>query len=456
MSAVSGVIPGSARDARLPLLAAAEAPRVLFWRSGEAIDSNRFLADVARVRRWLPAGVPVLNLCEDRYAFAVCFVAVAANGQCNLLAPSRAPQAITEILDSHADSIAVAGRDDSDPGLPCLRLPAASGETHAPAQPPPIPGAQCVAIGHTSGSTGKPTPHPKSWAQMLASNARNHALLAARLGERFNLVATVPTQHMYGLEMSLLLPLGSPVAVACEQPFYAADVAASLTQIPAPRALVTTPLHLRALLDADLALPPIDAIVSATAPLDRALAAAAEARTGATVIEVFGSTETCVIAHRQTARDTAWTLHEGVSLKAQPDGTRVSAAWLPRDLSLADLVDQPDARHFHLRGRHADMLEIAGKRASLADLTRRLLAVPGVEDAAMLQLDRCHARGARRLAALVVAPDTSEREILAALARQIDPVFMPRPLHKVARLPRNAIGKLPRAALLALLEELGA
>ena len=42
------------------------------------------------------------------------------------------------------------------------------------------------------------------------------------------------------------------------------------------------------------------------------LAAAAEARFGCEVREVFGSTETCVIARRRTARETAWTPLPGV------------------------------------------------------------------------------------------------------------------------------------------------
>ena len=40
---------------------------------------------------------------------------------------------------------------------------------------------------------------------------------------------------------------------------------------------------------------------------------------------------------------------------------------------------------------------------------------------------------------------------LAALRRDIDPVFLPRPLKLVDALPRNETGKLPRVALLALL-----
>jgi acyl-coenzyme A synthetase/AMP-(fatty) acid ligase len=56
-----------------------------------------------------------------------------------------------------------------------------------------------------------------------------------------------------------------------------------------------------------------------------------------------------------------------------------------------------------------------------------------------------------RIAALAVAPSLDEHAILDALRRAIDPVFLPRPLVRVAALPRNETGKLPRAALLAVL-----
>jgi acyl-coenzyme A synthetase/AMP-(fatty) acid ligase len=52
--------------------------------------------------------------------------------------------------------------------------------------------------------------------------------------------------------------------------------------------------------------------------------------------------------------------------------------------------------------------------------------------------------------AFVVAPRATEREIMAALRRAIDPAFLPRPLVKVERLPRAATGKLPLEALRAL------
>lgn len=454
MSAVSGEIATYNTAQSLPLVALAEVPRALFWHQGRVIDSRQFLSDVAQIQAWLPAGVPILNLCESRYEFAVSFAAVAANGQCNLLPASRAPCAVADLLRTHAHSVAISGANDPTPHAACRRLPDFQPVRAVPM--PAIAADQCVAVGHTSGSTGQPTAHPKTWGQLLAGNRCNHAVLASILGDRFHVIATVPSQHMYGLELSVILPLGGAVSVACERPFFAADVAACIEALPAPRALVTTPLHLRALLDARITIPPLEAIVCATAPLPQTLARAAEERTGARVIELFGSTETCVIAHRRPADEQAWLLHERVDAHAQPDGTRISAPWLPDDVLLADLIDQPDARHFHLRGRHADLLEIAGKRASLGDINRRLMAIPGVEDAAVLQLDRCHARGAHRLAALVVAPGLSNQQILDQLREAIDPVFLPRPLHRVDRLPRNAIGKLPRATLLAMLEDLGA
>jgi acyl-coenzyme A synthetase/AMP-(fatty) acid ligase len=261
---------------------------------------------------------------------------------------------------------------------------------------------------------------------------------------------------MYGIEMSVLLPMLGDVGIHAGRPFFPADVAAALAEVPAPRVLVTTPVHLRALVDSGIALPPLAAMVSATAPLSGELALAAEQRFGAPLLEVFGSTETCVFASRRASLQEEWSLFDGVQLHPQPDGTLVDAPQLDRPVALADLVSLHDGgRRFRLRGRHADLLEIAGKRASLADLTRRLLAIPGVRDGVMLQLDDADTIGVRRIAAVVVAPELDEHMILDALRRAIDPLFLPRPLRLVDALPRNETGKLPRAALLALLQTAG-
>jgi acyl-coenzyme A synthetase/AMP-(fatty) acid ligase len=448
---MSAVISRSSTLGAWPLALGADARAVAFDAQGP-IPLARFLAQVRGLAAQLPPGGCAVNLCEDRYRFMVAFCAVAVRGQTTLLPSSRAPATIADVLAGRPDSYCLGDGvlAEAPPRywpLP-MHLPEGDGAM------PRLDEAALVAIGFTSGSTGAPTPNPKTWGSLRTSTAQNLAALrdlwpADALA---HVVATVPPQHMYGMELSVLLPLLAPVAVHTGRPFFPGDIAAALRDAPSHRLLVTTPVHLRALLNADVALPPLAGIVSATAPLAADLAAAAEDRFGCEVRELFGSTETCVIARRRTARDSAWTPLPGVQLQPQPDGSVVHAAHLAAPVALADLVTLTDDGRFLLCGRQADLLEIAGKRASLGDLTRRLLAVPGVRDGVVVQLDASEAGGVRRIAALAVA-DIDADAILRALRHGIDPVFLPRPLRCVAALPRNETGKLPRAALLDLLRD---
>jgi len=98
-------------------------------------------------------------------------------------------------------------------------------------------------------------------------------------------------------------------------------------------------------------------------------------------------------------------------------------------------------------------IKIAGKRASLADLNRRLLEIEGVADGVFFLPEGGRA-GTTRLACLVVAPTLEEPEVLAELRRKLVAAFLPRPLLRVDSLPRTATGKLPRQALLDLFDSL--
>ena len=441
VSAIVGI--HAVAPAALPLLADADTSRIIAWRAGTAVTAGQFLDEVCTLAARLPSARHVVNLCDDRYRFSVAFCAAAVAGQTSLLPGTRTQQAIAETLGAYPDSYALVEHalDPAPARQFVLPEPLRSGAMSMPTLPPD----HVVAIAFTSGSTGIPKANPKTWGAVCASSAFNAAAVCNEGAP--NIVATVPPQHMYGLELSVLLPLRSRAAIHSGQPFFPADIARALAQVPAPRVLVTTPHHLRALLRANTALPALAAIVCATAPLDARLAAETEARYATDVIELFGSTETCVIARRRAARDEPWNLYPGVALHPQPDGTLVDAPYFPAPMPLQDIVELLPDRCFRLRGRNGDLLEIAGKRASLSDLNRRLLAIPGVNDGVIFQLD-VDATGVRRLAALAVAPHLNAAQILDALRAAIDPVFLPRPLKIVAALPRNAAGKLPRAALL--------
>ncbi len=444
------VVPETAFRPSASPLADGEEGRLVALSDGLKVDLRTFLAQVRGVAAQLPAGRHVVNLCEDRYRFLVAFCAVALRGQVNLLPASRAPAVMEDVRQRYPQTYCI-----GDSAVAAMRP-----DCHVlPAQLPEVAGArpqlahdQLVAIGFTSGSTGVPGANPKTWGSFRASTTQNLQALRDLWGDaQPSLVATVPSQHMYGMEMAVLLPLLAPATLQAGRPFFPQDVAQALAAVPAPRLLVTTPVHLKALVESGVGLPPLAGIVTATAPLPQELAAAAEQRFDTEVREVFGSTETCIFARRRTARDTAWQLLPGVRLEPQPDGTRVHAPHLPTPVLLADLVElRPDDR-FVLRGRRADLLEIAGKRASLGDLTRKLQALDGVEDAVVLQLAPEPGHAVGRIAALVVAPQREVADLLHELRALMDPVFLPRPLRKVEALPRNETGKLPRDALLALL-----
>jgi acyl-coenzyme A synthetase/AMP-(fatty) acid ligase len=250
----------------------------------------------------------------------------------------------------------------------------------------------------------------------------------------------------------VLLPLRSRSILTDHRAFYPADIHSALQALPRPRMLVTTPIHLRACLEAAGDLPPVDLIVSATAPLPTPLACDAERRFGAELIEIYGCTEAGSVAMRRTSREDRWTLFSGIGLSSDGEDSLLSAPYLPEPILLQDRIAQDGERHFRLLGRLSDHVNVAGKRASLAALNAALLALPGVEDGVFClpQSDPSEESAVGRLTAFAVAPGLRPETVLAALRQRIDPAFLPRPLFLVEALPRQENGKLSRGDLEAL------
>ncbi len=422
--------------ARLPLLARAAPDTPIAWRQEQPISRATFLRHVAGVARRLPPARFILNLCEDRYRFLVAFAAVGVNGQTSLLPSNRASLHLRQLAEDYPDNARIAdddlaswlGSDTANQTLPAA---------------PELPADQVMAMAFTSGSTGRAKPNPKTWGELVsgAEQARQRFGFAPGM----TLVATVPPQHMYGLETSIMAPLISGISVHGGRPFFPDDVRAALDAVPAPRVLVTTPIHLQACVQAGLRWPKTRFLISATAPLALTLAAQAEALFAAPVLEIYGCTEAGSIASRRTLDGERWRLYDGFQLR---DGW-LSGAHLPEPVALNDVIQECSADEFKLLGRREDLVNIAGKRTSLGYLNHQLNDIEGVMEGVFIAPAGAGTE-VRRLLAVVVAPGLSERQVLAALAQRLDPVFLPRPLVKVAALPRNDTGKVTREALLAL------
>jgi acyl-coenzyme A synthetase/AMP-(fatty) acid ligase len=446
----------------LPLIAHARAADVFAMRHGRPVTAGEFLADARHLAAALPAGRHVLNTCADRYRFAVGLAGALLSGKISLLPPTLTAEMVRQVRDFAPDVFCLA--DQPQPiAMPRVAwadamapqpstATAACNEDH---EIPQLPSTQTAAIVFTSGSTGAPVAHRKSWGGLVRSVRAEATRLGLLDGRCHSIVATVAPQHMYGFESSVLIAMQSGAAMISAHPFYPADICATLAATTRPRMLVTTPIHLKALLAAGLELPAIDLVLSATAPLTPQLAQAVEARMHAPVFEIYGSTETGLIASRRTTASAAWTLFSGITLHPAQGGMWASGGHVEQPTPLADELELLDRERFLLHGRTADLINIAGKRSSLGYLNHQLNAVPGVIDGAFFLPDDNPVDDAsvNRLMAFVVAPGVAAATLLAALRERIDAVFLPRPLVLLEALPRNSSGKLPRAALHTLAQQ---
>lgn len=430
-----------------PLLRRFQPGSPLALRQGPPVTAGQFLRRALALAARLPSRRHVLNLCEDRYHFLLGFAAALLARQVSLLPPSRSSEALRQIAGKYPDTYCLADHADIPAGLPLLSLPQPFREEAGASGVPLIPAEQVAAIVFTSGSTGLPTAHAKTWRSLVCGAETLGRELGWQAGPPRAVLGTVPPQHMYGLETTVLLPLQWGCMVHVSRPVLPADLRSALASLPAPRWLVTTPLHLRACLEQGVALPPLEGAVSATMPLPSRLAWQAEALWRMPVHEIYGCTEGGMIAMRRPASRETWTVCPGLRIWSHGDSVWVQGRHVTHPLRLADRISLLNGREFLLHGRANDMVKIGGKRASLEALNAELVRIDGVLDGVFYAPDA--ETGGERLTAFAVAQGLTASFILAELRKRIDPVFLPRPLYLVDALPRSVTGKLPRESLRA-------
>jgi acyl-coenzyme A synthetase/AMP-(fatty) acid ligase len=433
----------------LPLLIPRPLTRTLAWRNGHAVSAGEFVAEASALAERLPPTGQAINLCQDRYLFAVGLAAAMLRGHTSLLPPNALPQTLRQLGAGGPAPYALVDDDALDTAaLPRWQLAPTAGRPAA-AQAVAMPATLTAACLLTSGSTGVPQPQFKRWGQLHLNIAAEAARLAELLQrptlDGLNLVATVPPQHSYGFESSVLLALLGGAAFDAGRPFYPADIADALARLPRPRGLVTTPFHLKALLGAGLALPEVDLVLSATAPLSPQMAHTAEQQLGGRLVEIYGCTEAGQVAARRTTDGDVWTTLGELRLHARTgaDGEQfiVKGGHVTEPTPLADVLELVDGARFRLLGRANDIIHVAGKRSSLAHLNFHLNRIEGVDDGAFWLPDDVPEAVVRPVA-FVVAPTLSARQVIDALRRELEPAFVPRRVVHVSALPHEATGKI--------------
>jgi acyl-coenzyme A synthetase/AMP-(fatty) acid ligase len=430
---------------------------ILTWWHGRPVTLTEFFIQSWTLSERLPTSGAVLNLSDDRAAFALGWAAALLRGLPTVLPSDKTQRAITNAAEAGQATCLLIDRPsawDLPGSIRRIQVDFDGNTTGEHAALPVIPGDRIAAILYTSGSTGRPKPAVKRWSSLVSgAHALGRMLGWHETRVTRHVIGAIAPQHMFGLESTVMLPLQWGASINPARPLLPADLDAALSAQTRESWLMMTPLHATTYLGEHLDCKGrLSGAISSTMPLPAETAIALEALWQTPVHEIYGSTETGMIGLRRTCKSPEWQLADDLNLDfSSPQPVVTGRAGMPAH-TLNDRVEEREARRFTLMGRNTDIVKVGGKRASITELNALLSGLPGVSDAVMVLPEE-----GGRLTALVVAEfGVDAPEIRRRLAQKIDPVFLPRPLWLVESLPRNDNGKLPRQALLDLITRLQA
>ncbi|MBJ7222266.1 MULTISPECIES: AMP-binding protein [unclassified Brenneria] len=377
---------------------------------------------------------------EDSYFFTVGLLAALHAGKVPVV-PGHCRQSVLQEQADEFDALLT----DAALNLNCPVLTVTASEQCGGAALPEIADDACIVL-FTSGSTGKPRQVVKP-VRCLDEESR---WLAQRWGDRLQeccVIASVTHQHLYGLTFRIWLPMALGLCFDSRAVLYTEQLAA---RDPQRRyVFISSPAFLRRI-DRSLKAPTCRLIVSAGGALPWVNAEAAISWFSTPVDEIYGSTETGVLAWRtRKAENTPWRLFAGVSLLPdEQDNWWARSALIPHPAGqkLDDKLAFDDAGNFQLCGRHDRVVKIEDKRISLSEIERRLLELPEIADAVALQITRTERSG---IGVVLVLTSADLAADLPRLKRQwrhelhnwLEPLAMPRFWRVVDVIPHNSQSK---------------
>lgn len=438
------------------------------WRS--AVDINKhslprhwstpssLLRRVDAWRRWLepqPGGHWLL--CHRHpESFCAALVALWESGRIAVLPPNDRPETLAQLA-SEIDGT----------------LPASPGEYQADhldtATALPFPkqlsATATALILHTSGSTGEPLRLAKRFDQ-LDTELAAHAELWPLAGS--GVISQVSHQHIYGLLTGILRPLCNGVPFCGDESRYPEGLVTRLEEANAAglaSVVISSPAQLSRLPEH---LPwPVAArtqwVFSSGAPLQAEHAQRAERLLQAPVVEIYGSTETGGIAQRRQQQGTTWQPLPGVELAYKSEQLALRSPFLEYPQRWWQQPDRvlPTVNGFELLGRIDRLVKIAGKRVSLDQIERILATVEGVLEVRCARLDLADDRlgvVVRLHEAFIPYCHDSRHQLIQQLrkrlARQLEPIAIPRYWRFVDAMPSNSQGKLDHSLVKRLFADL--
>ena len=422
---------------------------------GRPITRRDFARDVLCAARAL-VGLDGQRIAIDEghpYRFAVLLNAVLWSGCTPVLFPGRGAQ--FEALKDAYDAVLV----DASDGVtvyPKLTLVVKMDAEPLTIESLTKPDATRPIRLFTSGSSGTPKCIEKT-VGLMDREAEVTTRLFGAVTEGAVVQSTVDPRHLYGLTFNIWFAFSAGRPIATTRRVYQEQ----LLTLPHPVALITTPTFMR-MLETTLAAPVLPFVLSAGGPLSDEAKATLTAWSPSTIYEIYGSTETGVVASRAhesnalaNAQTPDWTLIDEAMLSETADGWILTSPLLPTGVMMLDDQQKlPGERTFHLLGRRDRVVKIGEVRLSLTEIE---LVVERTLGLVIRALPVVH--GERTLIGAVVNEALSpkwtgqlpdRRAVTQALHGTLDPLARPRLWRSVPDWPMNAQGKVETQRLLEL------
>ena len=187
----------------LPLFKVSSLSDLVICSVRQSFTYRQLLSNAKQLAKNLPRRKHMILLCQNRFHFLQGFCAALINGQTCIFPPNYTDVALTEISKQYPDSFILADNDINKHDFTVVKAHTFE-QSDTDETIPDIEETAIAAILYTSGTSGKPIGHSMSWGMLCA--------LANNIAEQFpslqtndcGIVATVPSQHMFGFEHSIV------------------------------------------------------------------------------------------------------------------------------------------------------------------------------------------------------------------------------------------------------------
>ena len=222
----------------------------------------------------------------------------------------------------------------------------------------------------------------------------------------------------------------------------------------APTILASIPMHYRILKGGEIPGESLRMAFSSAGKLDDADADYFYHKTGAELIEIYGSTETGGIAGRCRARgETNLEAFEIIDWKIVDERLYIRSPFISPDIAVdsegffqtGDRVFKRDEKHFSLLGRADGIVKVGGKRVDLEDVRSKIVQIPGVADAVVFAIPDRNGRESSICA--MVQGKIDKEKLTGAISQQVEQYAMPREIRIVEKIPVSSSGKYDRKTL---------